>query len=151
MLEHTSKKHLIKELTMLRGMATMNIYADDLEAAKDWYTELLGIPPYYAVAGGYYEFRIGDYQHELGIINRAYAPAGATNAPGGAILHWHVDNVQATFDRLLELGAKEYEKITPRGEGDFITASVVDPFGNVLGIMSNPHYREVLAKTGPAN
>ena len=25
------------------------------------------------------------------------------------------------------------------------TAAVVDPFGNVLGIMHNPHYLEVLA------
>jgi hypothetical protein len=30
-----------------------------------------------------------------------------------------------------------------RGEG-FITASVVDPFGNVLGIMYNRHYLEVV-------
>ncbi|MEV6336326.1 VOC family protein [Nocardia vinacea] len=129
---------------MLRGMATVSFYADDLEAAKDWYTEVLGLEPYYAVPGGYYEFRIGDYQHELGIINRKFAPAGAQNAPGGAILNWHVDDVQASFDRLVALGAKEYEPITPRGNGDFITASVVDPFGNVLGIMQNPHYLEIL-------
>ncbi|MFI2282814.1 VOC family protein [Nocardia beijingensis] len=55
----------------------------------------------------------------------------------------------ATFDRLLELGATVYDPITPRGDG-FVTAAVVDPFGNVLGIMSNPHYLEVLATTGPA-
>ncbi|WP_040687951.1 VOC family protein [Nocardia vinacea] len=131
---------------MLRGMATVSFYADDLEAAKDWYTEVLGLEPYYAVPGGYYEFRIGDYQHELGIINRKFAPAGAQNAPGGAILNWHVDDVQASFDRLVALGAKEYEPITPRGNGDFITASVVDPFGNVLGIMQNPHYLEILGR-----
>ena len=28
-----------------------------------------------------------------------------------------------------------------------MTASVVDPFGNVLGIMYNPHYVEVLGPT----
>jgi predicted enzyme related to lactoylglutathione lyase len=132
---------------MLRGMATVSFYADDLEAAKSWYTEVLGVEPYYAVPG-YYEFRIGDYQHELGIINRKFAPAGAHNPPGGAILHWHVDDLQASLDRLLTLGAKEYAPITPHGDGDFITASVVDPFGNVLGIMQNPHYLEILAKTG---
>lgn len=131
---------------MLRGMATVSFYADDLEAAKDWYTEVLGLEPYYAVPGGYYEFRIGDYQHELGIINRKFAPTGAQNAPGGAILNWHVDDVQASFDRLVALGAKEYEPITPRGNGDFITAAVVDPFGNVLGIMQNPHYLEILGR-----
>lgn len=131
---------------MLRGMATVSFYADDLEAAKDWYTDLLGYAPYYAVPGGYYEFRIGDYQHELGIINRKFAPAGAQNAPGGSILHWHVDDVQAGFDRLLALGAEQYEPITPRGNGDFITASVVDPFGNILGIMQNPHYLAILSR-----
>lgn len=135
---------------MLRGMATLTFYADDLEAAKDWYTEFLGVPPYFHVPNGYYEFRIGDYQAEFGIVNRAYAPAGAGSAPGGAILNWHVDDLAATVDRLVELGATIYEPITERGAGTgFVTAAVVDPFGNVLGVMTNPHYEEVLAKTGP--
>ena len=30
------------------------------------------------------------------------------------------------------------------GEARFVTASVVDPFGNILGVMYNPHYLEVL-------
>jgi len=42
------------------------------------------------------------------------------------------------------MGAKEYEALTRRGEAGFVTASVVDPFGNVLGVMYNPHYLEVL-------
>jgi hypothetical protein len=44
------------------------------------------------------------------------------------------------------MGAREYEPLTPR-EAGFITASVVDPFGNVLGIMYNPHYLEVVEST----
>jgi hypothetical protein len=28
--------------------------------------------------------------------------------------------------------------------------AVVDPFGNVLGIMYNPHYVEILRSRGPA-
>jgi hypothetical protein len=31
-----------------------------------------------------------------------------------------------------------------------VTASVVDPFGNVLGVMSNPHYLEILRASGRA-
>ncbi|MFI7641801.1 VOC family protein [Nonomuraea sp. NPDC049400] len=130
---------------MLRGFATLNFYAADLEAAKAWYTELLGLEPYYQVPGGYIEWRLGDYQHELGIIDSRYAPAGATERPGGAIMHWHVDDVEAAFERLLAMGAKEYEPITKRGEG-FVTASVTDPFGNVLGIMYNQHYLDMLGK-----
>ncbi|WP_067700282.1 VOC family protein [Nocardia jejuensis] len=129
---------------MLRGMATVTYFADDLEAAKDWYAQLLGVQPYFTVPGGYYEFRIGDYQHELGLINRKFART-TPDQPGGQIVNWHVDDIAATFDRLLSMGAKEYEPITERGQGTgFVTAAVVDPFGNVLGIMSNPHYLEIL-------
>jgi uncharacterized glyoxalase superfamily protein PhnB len=60
-------------------------------------------------------------------------------------MYWHVDDVAATFDRLLSMGAREYQPITPR-EAGWITASVVDPFGNILGIIYNPHYLEVLGK-----
>jgi catechol 2,3-dioxygenase-like lactoylglutathione lyase family enzyme len=55
----------MKGAWMLRGFATVNYWADDLEAAKGWYAELLGIDPYFE-RPGYYEFRVGDYGHELG-------------------------------------------------------------------------------------
>jgi predicted enzyme related to lactoylglutathione lyase len=136
---------------MFRGFATINYWAEDLEAAKGWYSELLGIEPYFErVVGGspaYVEFRVGDYQHELGLIDRRYEREAATAGPGGAVLYWHVDDVEAALERLLSMGAREYEALTHRGEEGFITASVVDPFGNVVGIMYNPHYLEVLAST----
>jgi predicted enzyme related to lactoylglutathione lyase len=128
---------------MLRGFATVNYWADDLEVAKEWYAELLGIDPYFE-RPGYYEFRVGDYGHELGLIDSRYAPASSAPGPGGAVLYWHVDDVAAALERLLSMGAKEYETLTRRGEAGFVTASVVDPFGNVLGVMYNPHYLEVL-------
>ena len=31
---------------MLRGLATISYWADDLKAARAWYSELLGIAPY---------------------------------------------------------------------------------------------------------
>jgi hypothetical protein len=31
-----------------------------------------------------------------------------------------------------------------------VTAAVVDPFGNVLGVMQNPHYLEILRSSGTA-
>ena len=125
----------------LRGLATLNFFAADHNAAKEWYTNLLGFPPYFE-RPGYMEFRIGDFQHELGIIDARFAPHG-TSTPGGAVMYWHVDDVQAMLDKLISLGAKPHEKVMVRGEG-FITASVVDPFGNVLGIMYNRHYLEIV-------
>jgi predicted enzyme related to lactoylglutathione lyase len=123
----------------------VSFWAADLEAAKNWYAELLGIDPYFE-RPGYAEFRLGDYQHELGLIDSRYAPEGSATGPAGAIVYWHVDDVHATFDRLLSMGARQYEAPTVRGEG-FVTASVVDPFGNILGIMYNAHYLEVLGTT----
>lgn len=133
---------------MLRGFATINFWADDLEAAKAWYTELLGISPYFE-RPGYAEFRIGDYEHELGIVDRRHAPPGAAKDPGGAVAYWAVDDLPAVHGRLLELGATEYQPVTAHGDGAFVTAAVTDPFGNVLGIMRNPHYLEVLEGATP--
>jgi predicted enzyme related to lactoylglutathione lyase len=133
---------------MLRGLTTVTYLADDVAAAVDWYTGLLGAGPYFSrpVEGrlAYAEFRIGDYQHELGIIDRRFAAPGQSAEPGGAIVYWQVDDVHASFGRLLALGAAAYEEPVERGPG-FVTASVTDPFGNVLGVMYNQHYVDVLA------
>ena len=77
---------------MLRGFATVNYWADDLEAAKEWYSELLGIEPYFEPPGNY-EFRVGDYQHELGLIDARYAPNDPGVGPAGVIAYWHLDDV----------------------------------------------------------
>ncbi|HEV7650216.1 MAG TPA: VOC family protein [Actinophytocola sp.] len=127
---------------MLRGFATINYFADDLAAARTWYAEFLGVDAYFEVPGGYVEFRIGDSSDELGIVHSSYAPHEA-GKPAGQIVYWAVDDVQATLDRLLALGATEHQPVTERGDG-FVTASVVDPFGNVLGFMYNQHYLDVL-------
>ncbi|MCQ6563839.1 VOC family protein [Paenibacillus mendelii] len=136
-------------LQTLRGFATISYWADDMEAAKAWYSELLGIAPYFERSGpdgqlAYAEFRLGDYQHELGLIDRRFAPPRAEGGPGGAVMYWHVDDIEATLQQLKTMGAEEYEPLIHRGDSGFITASVTDPFGNVLGIMYNPHYLEIL-------
>lgn len=130
------------KIQTLRGLATISFYASKHEDAVKWYSDFLGIPPYFNVAG-YSEFRIGDYQHELGIIDSKYAPEDYSSLPSGAVAFWHVDDLQLTLDRLISMGAKEYQPITDRTDG-FKTAAVVDPFGNILGIMYNPHYLEIL-------
>ena len=81
----------------------------------------------------------------LGSLTARYAPKGATAiGPGGAVVYWHVDDVAAALEKVKAMGANEYEPLTKRGESGFITASVLDPFGNILGIMYNPHYLEIL-------
>jgi predicted enzyme related to lactoylglutathione lyase len=131
---------------MLRGFALLNVYADDVREAADWYSQVFGIGPYYEVPGGYIEFRVGDSLDEFGIIDRSYAPPGSADGPSGAVMHWHVDDVEATRARLLELGATEFQPLVDRG--GFIAGSMIDPFGNILGYMYNPHYLEMLEARG---
>lgn len=148
-------------MTTFRGFATLNFFADDVAQAARWYTEVFGVPHYFERSGpdgrpAYVEFRIGDLEAEFGIISSAYrppagdGPAGAI-MPGaimpGAIMHWAVDDLEGTVARLLGLGATEYLPIQVRGDG-FVTASVVDPFGNLLGVMTNVHYLEMLGRAG---
>lgn len=128
---------------MLRGFATVSYYAEDLAAASAWYSDVLGIEPYFE-RPGYIEFRIGDYEHELGIIDAKYRP-NAPEQPGGEVIHWHVDDLAGSYERLLGLGAAVYQPPIEHGPG-FVTAAVVDPFGNVLGIMYNQHYLDMLAR-----
>lgn len=131
---------------MLRGIATVSFWADDVAEARRWYADLLGFDAYFERFGpdgrlAYTEFRIGDYQQELGLIDRRYA--SSETGPKGAILYWHVDDVDGVVEKLLSMGATEHEPLTHRGE-NFVTASVVDPFGNILGVMNNPHYVAML-------
>ena len=135
---------------MLRGLTTITYSADDVAAAADWYASVVGVEPYFRKdfndALAYVEFRIGDYSHELGILDRRYI--GPTpERQGGTVAYWAVDDVQASYDRLLELGATPNQPVTEQGPG-FVTASVTDPFGNVLGVMFNQHYLDTVAQRG---
>lgn len=130
-------------MTILRGIATISIWAADHAKAVSWYSELLKMKPYFE-RPGYAEFRVGDYETELGIIDSNYASYLAfPDKPAGAVVYWQVDDIQAMFAKLLTMNSLELEASKDRGNG-FTTATVVDPFGNILGIMQNPHYQEVL-------
>lgn len=132
----------------LRGLAQVNVSAEDVVAARDWYAEFLGVDPYFqrpdADNPAYVEFRLGDYEHELGIIDRRYLPEHSNSPTGGVIARWHVEDLSATVERLTGLGARQNEPVIER-EAGFVTASVIDPFGNIIGLISSPHYVQKLA------
>lgn len=132
---------------VLRGVSTINFYATEHSKAVKWYADFLEIEPYFSVTG-YAEFRIGDYQQELGIVDSKFAPNHLADK-AGATVYWHVDDLQKTIEKLISLGATVYQATTDRGNG-FITASFLDPFGNILGIMTNPHYLEIYKTTNGA-
>ena len=132
---------------MFRGLTTITYSADDVDEAASWYADVLGVEPYFRKEFGgalaYVEFRLGDYSHELGILDRRYA-GPSPQKQGGVVAYWAVDDVSAAYERLLEKGATEHIPVTQQGEG-FVTGSVYDPFGNVVGVMFNQHYLDVVA------
>ena len=133
-----------REPPMLRGLTTVTFFADDLTAAAAWYTELLGIEPYFvrAVEGtpAYVEFRhrrlpARARHHRQPVRRRRPVTTGRRRDH----LLARRRRARPRVERLLALGATVHEEPTERGPG-FVTASVVDPFGNVLGVMFNQHY-----------
>jgi predicted enzyme related to lactoylglutathione lyase len=137
----------------LRGLTTVTFFADDMTKARAWYTEVFGLEPYFVRdADGepaYLEWRVGDYQHEFGLLNTRFAPHPHGGPAAGAVVYWAVDDVEEAYRRLLALGATDHQPPIERGPG-FVTASVNDPVGNVLGVMFNQHYLDVLSSPGRA-
>jgi uncharacterized glyoxalase superfamily protein PhnB len=72
--------------------------------------------------------------YELGLD-----PNSTASGPGGTIAYWGVADARAAFDRLISLGATARSDVQDVGEGIRV-ATVVDPFGNVFGIIENPHF-----------
>ncbi|MGE0640137.1 MAG: VOC family protein [Thermoanaerobaculia bacterium] len=115
---------------MILGLRTVVYPAPDLDRAKRWYAELLGIDPYFDQPF-YVGFSVGGF--ELGLV-----PDGDPGVSGPQPLWGVADAVQA-FDRLLELGATPLEPVTDVGDG-IRAAAVRDPFGNRFGIIENPQF-----------
>jgi predicted enzyme related to lactoylglutathione lyase len=115
---------------MILGLRTVVYPVTDLDAAKRWYGQLLGQPPYFDQPF-YVGFAVGGF--ELGLV-----PDGQPGTDGARPL-WGVADIDAAFARLLVLGATVIEPVTDVGEGIRV-AAVRDPFGNRLGVIDNPHF-----------
>lgn len=59
----------------------------------------------------------------------------------GAIVYWHVDELDGELERMLGLGATIHEARTER-EAGFVTASLRTPHDTILGLMHSPHWLE---------
>jgi predicted enzyme related to lactoylglutathione lyase len=116
------------------GLRTVIYHAPDLAKAKAWYSSILGTEPYFDQPF-YVGYNVGGY--ELGLDPDASSTPGGNQ---GSITYWGVAGAQAAFDRLISLGARERSAVRGVGEGIRV-ATVLDPFGNILGIIENPHFK----------
>ena len=116
---------------MLLGLRTVVYHVTDLTAAKEWYTRVVGHPPYFDQPF-YVGYSVGGF--ELGLI-----PDG-TPGVGGTAAYWGVPDAAVESERLIALGAKPRGGIQDVGEGIRV-AEFDDPFGNVFGVIENPHFK----------
>lgn len=115
---------------MIQGLRTVIYPVTDLARAKAWYSEVLGIQPYFDEPF-YVGYSVGGF--ELGLI-----PDGSPG-PQGSLAYWGVPDAEAELARLEGMKAKAHEPVKDVG-GGIKVASVIDPFGNVFGIIENPGF-----------
>ena len=118
---------------MFQGLRTAIYVVDDLDRAKDWYAEVLAAEPYFDQPF-YVGFNVGGF--ELGLL-----PADEKSRPGagGTLTYWGVPDAETAVMRLLALGATASHPIQDVGDGVKV-AVVLDPFGNLLGVIENPFF-----------
>lgn len=111
------------------GLRTVIYPSPDLDAAKAWWTALLGLEPYFEQPF-YVGYEVAGY--ELGLL-----PDG--NPDDGALTYWGVDDVAAAMEEALAAGATVHVAASEVGDG-IVTGSVRTPQGNILGLIYNPHF-----------
>ncbi|MCW5909917.1 MAG: VOC family protein [Cyclobacteriaceae bacterium] len=115
------------------GLRTTIYKVPDLAEAKNWYAKVFQVQPYFDEPF-YVGFSIKGY--ELGLIPDEGDAAKADNV----LAYWGVEDIESEFNRLIGLGAGIHEKPTNVG-GDIVTATVYDPWKNVIGLIYNPEFK----------
>jgi len=113
---------------MIKGLRTVTYPVADLGRAKSWFADAFGVQPYFDQPF-YVGFAVGGF--ELGLV-----PDG-TPGTSGSTVFWGVDDVGREVERIVALGATVHKGVQDVGDGIRV-AELLDPFGNVLGLIENP-------------
>ena len=112
---------------MLKGLRTIVYHVSNLEIAKMWYLEIFDIKPYFDESF-YVGFDIGGF--ELGLD-----PSADDYTKGnGSITYWNVDDIDSAFERFKVKKVSVHQEIRTVGE-EIRLGSIIDPFGNVIGLI----------------
>ncbi|HAA14564.1 MAG TPA: glyoxalase/bleomycin resistance/extradiol dioxygenase family protein [Cytophagales bacterium] len=121
-------------ISSANGLRTTIYKVNDIESARVWYAQAFGTEPYFDEPF-YVGFNIGGY--ELGLQPEEAEPDTKTHS---VVSYWAVEDIEATYRFLVSIGAKENEPPTNVG-GELMTGTVIDPWGNILGIIYNPTFQ----------
>ncbi|MEO8108436.1 MAG: VOC family protein [Ginsengibacter sp.] len=112
---------------MLRKLRTIIYHVNDLQKAKEWYTLVTGVNPYFDESY-YVGFNI--YGCELGLDPDASEVISGTQS----VAYWLVDNIEESVKTFAKEGAKIISSIQVVGE-TIKVATLEDPFGNAIGLI----------------
>ena len=115
---------------MIQGLRTVIYPVTNLEEATAWYQRVLERAPYFNEVF-YVGFAVGGF--ELGLV-----PDGQPGSTG-ATAYWGTADADAELERLVALGAGVESLVADVGEGIRV-ATVRDPYGNLFGVIENPHF-----------
>jgi predicted enzyme related to lactoylglutathione lyase len=118
---------------MIKGLATVIYHVRELDRAKAFYAAAFQQAPYFDQPF-YVGFNIGGY--ELGLDP---APEGTPPGPGGTVAYWRVKELDEAMRHFVSAGATVTSPAQDVGE-QIRVAAVADPFGNVIGLIENPHF-----------
>lgn len=124
-----------KERAMFLGLRTAKYEVADMAKAKEWYSKVLGIQPYFDEPAFYVGYNVGGY--DLGLVP---APKAEAKRAAAGVAYWGVEDAHAAYKRLIDLGATPVEQVQDVG-GGMLVGEVRDPFGNILGIIYNPQFK----------
>jgi len=120
---------------LVKGLGTVIYPVTDLNAAKTWYSMAFQQKPYFDEPF-YVGFNIAGY--ELGLDPNANQTVSRPG-PGGGVAYWRVADVAAAVEHFATLGATVAAPVLDVG-GNIKVATVTDPFGNMIGLIENPHF-----------
>ena len=118
---------------MFLGLRTVIYHVSDLAKAKAWYAAAFGVAPYFDEPF-YVGFEIGGF--ELGL----HPDLSGVIFGNNAVAYWGVPDIDKAHAHMLESGAARRDAIKDVGDGIKV-AAVADPFGNVIGLIENPHFK----------
>lgn len=118
---------------MIKGVRTVIYHVSNLQKAKEWYTEIFEKAPYFDEPY-YVGFNIEGF--ELGL----HPDNEGANFGNNTIAYWAVTDAHAVYKQLLEKGSIANEELRDVG-GGILLGTVVDPAGNVFGIIENPYFK----------
>ena len=119
---------------MFLGLRTAIYHVDDINKGKSWYSKVFDVEPYFDEPF-YVGFNVAGYELGLQPVERSTGEKA-----DGAVAYWGVEDAEAAFKRIIELGASAHEKVQDVG-GGIKVGTVKDPFGNAFGIIENPNFK----------